>query len=46
MNKLVIIGDSGHGKVIADIIKKGGKDAILEAIGGPVCHSGFARLLD
>ena len=31
---------------IGEIIKKGGKEAILEAIGGPVCHSGFARLLD
>ena len=30
---------------IAEIIK-GGKEAILEAIGGPVCLSGFARLLD
>jgi len=30
---------------ISEIIKKGGKEAILEAIGGPVCHSGFARLL-
>ena len=31
---------------IAEINKKGGKEAILDAIGGPVCHSGFARLLD
>ena len=31
---------------IAEIIKKGGKETILEAIGGSVCHSGFARLLD
>jgi hypothetical protein len=31
---------------IAEIIKKGGKEAILEAIGGPVCNSGFKRLLD
>ena len=35
-------------KVFAQIaeIQKGGKEAILEAIGGPVCLSGFARLLD
>jgi len=31
---------------IAEIIKKGGKETILEAIDGSVCHSGFARLLD
>ncbi len=31
---------------IGEIIKKGGKEAILEAIGGPVCNSGFKRLLD
>ena len=31
---------------IAEIIKKGGKEAILEAIGGPVCHSGFKRLVN
>ena len=31
---------------IGEIIKKGGKEAILEAIGGPVCLSGFKRLLD
>lgn len=30
---------------IAEVLKKGGKEAILEAIGGPVCQSGFARLL-
>lgn len=35
-------------KVFAQIaeIQKGGLEAILEAIGGPVCLSGFARLLD
>lgn len=35
-------------KVFAQIaeIQKGGVEAILEAIGGPVCLSGFARLLD
>ena len=31
---------------IGQIIRKGGKEAILEAIGGPVCNSGFKRLLD
>ena len=31
---------------IGEIIKKGGKEAIVEAIGGPVCLSGFKRLLD
>ena len=31
---------------IGEIIKKGDKEAILEAIGGPVCLSGFKRLLD
>jgi len=31
---------------IAEVIKKGGREAILEAIGGPVCNSGFKRLLD
>ena len=31
---------------IGEIIRKGGKEAILEAIGGPVCLSGFKRLLD
>ena len=30
---------------IADIIKKGGKDAVMEAIDGKVCHTGFKRLL-
>ena len=30
---------------IAEIIKKGGKEAILEAIGGPVCQTGFQRLI-
>jgi len=37
--------DKVFGK-IADTIKKGGKEAILEEIGGPVCQTGFARLLD
>lgn len=31
---------------MADIIKKGGKEAVIEAIGGPVCQTGFARLID
>ena len=31
---------------IAETLKKGGKEAVLEEIGGPVCQSGFARLLD
>lgn len=31
---------------IGEIIKKGGKEAIREEIGGPVCQTGFARLLD
>jgi len=31
---------------IAQIIKKGGKEAVLEAIGGPVRMTGFKRLLD
>ncbi len=30
---------------IAEILKKDSYDAILEAIGGPVCQSGFKRLL-
>lgn len=30
---------------IADILRKGGVEAVLEAIGGPVCHSGFSRLI-
>ena len=30
---------------IAEVLKKGTKEAILEAIGGPVCQAGFARLL-
>ena len=36
--------DTVFGK-IADILKKGGKEAVLEAINGDVCQSGFARLL-
>ena len=31
---------------IGETIRKGGKEAILEAIGGPVCFTGFKRLLD
>ena len=31
---------------IAAIVKKGGKEAVIEAIGGPVCQTGFARLID
>lgn len=30
---------------IAQLLKKGGREAIEEAIGGPVCGSGFKRLL-
>lgn len=30
---------------IGNIIRKGGKEAVLEAIGGDVCLSGFARLI-
>ena len=30
---------------IADTIRKGGKEAVEEAIGGPVCQSDFKRLL-
>lgn len=30
---------------IAATLKEGGKDAVLEAIGGPVCQSGFKRLI-
>ena len=32
-------------KKIADILKQGTRQAILDAIGGPVCQTGFARLL-
>ena len=31
---------------MADIIKKGGMEAVREAIGGPVCQSDFKRLID
>ena len=31
---------------IAQISKAGGKDAIVAAIGGPVCQTGFKRLID
>ena len=31
---------------ISQIVKKGGKEAVLEAIGGPVAQTGFKRLLD
>ncbi len=31
---------------MAAIVKKGGKEAVLEAIGGPVCQTGFKRLID
>ena len=31
---------------IAQIIKAGGKEAILKAIGGPVAQTGFKRLMD
>ena len=30
---------------IAEVLAKNDKQAILDAIGGPVCHPGFARLL-
>jgi glutamate-1-semialdehyde aminotransferase len=30
---------------IAAILQKGGKEAVLEAIGGPVCQTGFQRLI-
>lgn len=30
---------------IATVLAKGSREAILEAIGGPVCHTDFARLL-
>lgn len=36
--------DKVFGK-IAEIIKAGGKETILEAIGGPVCFTGFKRLI-
>ncbi len=32
--------------IIAELLKKGDREAIVEAIGGPVRHSGFARLID
>ncbi len=44
MDKYKVAIDSVFGK-IADILKKGGKEAVLEAINGDVCQSGFARLL-
>ena len=31
--------------MICDAMKKGGKDAILAALGGDVCQTGFKRLL-
>lgn len=30
---------------IGEVLKKGGKEAVLEAIGGDVCQTGFKRLL-
>ena len=30
---------------ISQILKKGGKEAVMEAIGGPVCQTGFQRLI-
>jgi hypothetical protein len=30
---------------IGETLKKGGKEAVLEAIGGPVCQTGFQRLI-
>jgi hypothetical protein len=30
---------------IGKLLKEGGKDDILAAIGGPVCQSGFQRLI-
>jgi len=32
-------------KKIGEILKQGNRQAILDAIGGPVCQTGFARLL-
>ena len=31
---------------MAAIVKKGGKEAVLETIGGPVYQTGFKRLID
>ena len=31
---------------MSEIVKKGGKEAVLEAIEGKVCQTGFKRLLD
>jgi len=36
--------DRVFGKIAA-VLAKGSREAILKAIGGPVCHAGFARLL-
>ena len=30
---------------MAQIVKQGGSEAVLHAIGGPVCQSGFKRLI-
>lgn len=30
---------------ISETLKKGGKEAVVEAIGGPVCQTGFQRLI-
>ena len=30
---------------MSEAVKKGGKEAVLEAIGGPVCQTGFQRLI-
>ena len=32
-------------RTLGDLLKKGGKEAVSEAIGGPVCHGDFQRLL-
>ena len=32
-------------RTLGDLLKNGGKEAVAEAIGGPVCHGDFQRLL-
>jgi hypothetical protein len=32
-------------RTLGDLLKKGGKEAVAEAIGGEVCQSDFQRLL-
>lgn len=31
---------------ISETLKKGGQETVLEAIGGPICQTGFQRLID